>query len=299
MKKQLFLILLLTVTISPSATAQEKEVRFFNGYTLEAQKPCDDFKRPAVCFPETLTATVFDKRRVAIATINNVNHEHYHPFEVHGQKLFWVSRIGDSGKWSGKPGEWTDQLWVKTLGSDTATQLLAYRGVDFRASPDGKLIALIREEKLQIFDRQTKTTKVIEGGEDVELLAWSTDSSKLWIGLGVIGGWSKLGFFRNGKITWLPYEAGKRESLLEPDRGWLITSNAPINYDVESEAQFQKSNFLTDLSVTDVYSGKRAILAQAPVNYFGPSWDSEGFLQYSMKGKIFRLSKDQIAEKLK
>ncbi len=299
MKNQLFLILLLTVTISSLAKAQEKEVRFFNGYTLEAQRPCEDFKRPAACFPETLTATIFDKRKVAIATINKVNYEHYHPFEVHGQELFWISRIGDAGKWSGTPGEWTDQLWVKTLGSETPTQLLAYKGIDFRASQDGKLVALIKDKNLNIFDRQMKTTKVIDGGESVTLLEWSTDSSKLWIGSGIVGGWSKLGFFRNGKVTWLPYEGGKRENLLEPDRGWLITSNAPLNYDIESEEHFRKSNSITELSVIDVYSGKRAILAQAPGNCFEPSWDSDGYLQYSIKGKVSRLSKDQIAKKLK
>src|SRR6266567_7903029 len=177
MKNKLILILLLTITVSSFAKGQEKEVRFFNGYTLEAQRPCEDFKRPTVCFPETLTATIFDKRKVAIAAISKVNYKHYHPFEVHGQELFWISQIGDTGAWSGKPGKWTDQLWVKTLGSEMATQLLTYKGIDFRASPDGKLVALDKDEKLHIFDRQTKATKVIEGGEGVTLLDWSADSS--------------------------------------------------------------------------------------------------------------------------
>ena len=292
------LLLVFSFALASYAGDSRKETRNFGVYSLAAERPCNDFNQYEKCWPNTLPATIFDAGKSEIATIPNVYYGHYHPFEVHGKEIFWIARVGDIST-----KDWLDQLWVRGLTAGPAEKLLEHRGLDFRASTDGKKVVFTENNTISVLDRKSNSTKVLGHDEGTEggltMLAWSDDGSKFWFGAGDAEAWSKLAVFQDGKVTWFPFKEGSSDEAFEPNQGWQVTSNAPFIDDVDDEEEFKKSGMMTKLEVVDVFTGERAVLAEAKANHYNPFWNPEGLLQYSVGNKTFKISKKQIAGKLR
>lgn len=274
------------------------EIRESGTFRMEATRPCNDFSQYGKCWPQNLPATVLDGNGKKIAVLPMVHYSHYHPFEVRNGEMFWLESYGDEQKIS-----W--RLWAKEIGDGGEMILLENCGGEFRISPDGNNVISISSVGISMLDRQAGTVMPLVRLDNTDRddgftpLGWSSDGTKFWFGAGVVDHWTKLGLFEGGKVSWLAYEGSSGDEAFEPDRGWLVTSDAPFNYDADTEEDWKKENRPTRLIVEDVLAGKKAVLAKANANHYGPFWDRNGFLQYSINGKTFKVSKEKIAEKLK
>jgi hypothetical protein len=232
------------------------------------------------------TAVVVDAYGVVVATLPaNVSWRHYHPFEVRGRRVFWLAGEGR-------------QLWVMDRYSGKGEKLVDWE--DFRASPSGDKVMSVAGGQLTLFDVRARSAAAIETDSPAgpalhpALLAsgesWSSDGSRFWFGAADERGQvHRLAVYEGGKAAWLAgTSAVGREFALEPDRGWLATTD----YD-RSDASPRAY-----LKVTELLSGKDAVLVVTGTNDYRPYWDG-GYLNYSILGKPFRLSRRQIGKKLK
>jgi hypothetical protein len=197
-----------------------KEVRKFGDYVFEATYPTLKeciLREPGsfeVCNPETLPARVYDSKRRPVIMIDEASYRHYHPFEVHGERVFWIRRTGDT-----RSSSWTDELWVAEVAVNKRERLGQAKGLDFRASPDGSTVFYLgRNSAENVFERLMKvdvstkeTTTVFEvkdkqdttvgmkgfskGGEAFLFSIYDGPEEDSCI---------KAGTYRNGRITWAP-----------------------------------------------------------------------------------------------
>ena len=175
----------------------------------------------------------------------------------------------------------------------------------FRASPDGSQIAFNNANNLQLLERASgKIVTIVKQGDGgredgYSLIGWSANGKKFWFGAGNTDSWSKLGLLENGKVKWLPYVGASNDEDFEPNLGLLVTSDAPFLFDSESTVEFKKSKQKTYLTVFEVLTSKKVLIAEAIASRFSPAWLPDGRLQYELDGKIRYLSIKKIQKMLK
>ena len=117
--------------------------------------------------------------------------DHYHPSEYHNGSLFIIRRMGYDKEKGVLAENWTDELW-KYDSEGEGIKLYSARGLDFRAAPGGRYIALLGDEKLSVINNDGKkmtqlTLEQMRGyqGEtfefrEIQLLQWSHDSDSFF-----------------------------------------------------------------------------------------------------------------------
>lgn len=211
-----------------------------------------------------------------VATLDSLYAAHYHPFEVHQNQVFWVSRPPQLG-----PG-WTDALRVTDLATGKARTLYSVPGLDFRADAQGRTAEVIACNgegacALHLLDVGSGQERQVYASEDSALapLGLSRDGSKVWFGKadGPAGHWMQLGLYENGKVRFFPI----------PER-----EDQAIDFETGRVASAQKRGG-TVLLIDDAFSGKRTEVARKARGAFKPQWNPDGSLTYvDAKGKTAR-----------
>jgi stalled ribosome alternative rescue factor ArfA len=250
-----------------------------------------------------------------VASVENPFPTHYHPLQVVDGTLYWIRRPG-----SFEPG-WADELVAQDLNAaqttapdaspqdagaaetrqpeskrhETAPRVVA-RGqkLDFRITGDGSRAAVVAQDPghrradegwgLDLVElRGSGHKRVFTGG--VALLGFSTDGRQLWFGRQEGGGpWTRLGLFQGGKVRWFEMGADHGEIALEFDRGWVARSNAPLCGDAACIKGYQKKNEMNRLVVTDLFTGRREVVAEGRGSIYRPAWQ-DGRLTFRKDGK--------------
>ncbi len=243
---------------------------------------------------------IFDSRGKEIGAVDQVLTSHYHPFELHKGKFYFLHRTSDPKS----PNNWTDELWMTDLKTRKQDKVYSQKGLDFRVSPTGEGIFCRAENEFFHFDLKSKTKKVFASPEErgkeeqVTLLDWSEDGKRFWFGDGAVGGWSQLGLIENQKTRWFHYTGEQSENALEPNNGWLAQTDSSFVYDDVQESQHRKTKTKDSLVVIDVFTGKKIVVAQSP-RRFKVQFNPDRSLEYEVDGKRRNLTAEEIKAKFK
>jgi hypothetical protein len=268
------IFLFLNPEVPYAKTAYE---RIYQGYRLTAESQSAE------------SAKVYHKN-IMLTELKNCRLAHYHPFEVHGNKVYWLSN---------------EEIKVTDLKSNETNSIVNGRGMDFRVSENGNQLAYETIEndfpKFYLLNLKTgKNVLLLDGAkekiETFHLLGFSSDDGlKFWLGISSDGGageWDTLLLAdtkRKKPIKRFSEESGnltgKAELALHPDKGWVVYSDFPICYDVECLNELKSSNENYSLFVRDIVNKKTAVIATKKNTYFEPVWKKEVLVFKNQEGK--------------
>ncbi len=237
-------------------------------------------------------------------TLSDVYVRHYHNSEYHNENLYIIRRIGYTPKeWDSE--EWTDELW-KYDTDGKGTKLYSAQGLDFRAAPDERYIALrisdlkCTWEKLIFLDssgnpvREFATDQLI-GHPDKEayaplppglgLLRWRDDSTEFWGHISA--GPSPITFYKIKVASWqtTTYDVSKLpvpcEYDLNTNTGKLVYSDFPQIYVADDAEEFAKSQQQVTLFVYDFSDQSIQTIATLVAKGFHPKWLDDNTIEYN------------------
>lgn len=222
-------------------------------------------------------------------TLSEIYRHHYHPAEYHDGNLYIIRRTGGEEGFEDIP-DWTDELW-KYSSDKQGTKLSSSRGLDFRVSDDGRLIAVVGSES---DDTQNVVIIDNQGGELVKFAASELEAD--YIDPLV---WGKNSFWLVEKALPVPiafisidkksFEASKFsvnvddmgiEYALNPDTQKLAYSDYPPLFDVDSAEEFRQSSKKVTLFVYDLSTDEKKIIDTSIVKEFNPKWIDDKTLEY-------------------
>lgn len=232
------------------------------------------------------------------AVVQDVYMEHYHPAELQEGTLFILRRLHSDAD------TFTDELWTYSI-TGKSQRLFAGKGIDFRASPSGVLVAIESDLSLIIERTDTAETHTISidelAGENaaslqelikangeppqISLERWSNDSKEFWGSLGWVGVPSL--FFRIDPITGTveSFDAtvlqSSGEYALEPNTARIAYSSYPRMFDADTEAQFKASKSPVELRVLHLLDGSSTLVAQSVSHRFSPVWTGTSTLEFT------------------
>lgn len=288
--------------LNPTAFARMPliETKEADGYKIEKRTNWavlgDDLK---TWNPTTITYSLIGPEGKKIMDLDDVNFREYRPLEKCKDELLWVTYKPTKENPHSGP-ETVHTYDIKTKARGTLDKVLWPPIL----SPNCKQLVYREGQNLALFDRNKKTsvvfTKLGDGGRDDGFtpLYWSSDGSKFWYGSGVTETYSKLGYYQDGKTTWLPFDATQEDSALEPDRAWFAHSDAPMFFDSTDQEEYEKSDKITFLKVTDLVTGKEIVIDKAKTNKFSPTWTRETKLEYKLRGKTKSIDYKDLEKKL-
>jgi len=219
-------------------------------------------------------------------TLGDVYREHYHNSEYHNGNLYIIRRIGYAGSLD---EEWSDELWKYDV-QGVGTQIHSARGLDFRAAPNERYVAVAysldgsadpSEGRLAFLDSQGDlaqefTADQLGGPYSHSVSKWSDDSSEFWGMLHV--GPSPQVFYRIEPASWQvnTYDVSQlsvpAEYDLNANIGRLAYSDYPAMFDMESVGEFEESQQQVTLFVYDFSSQSTQTIATSMAKPFNPIW---------------------------
>ena len=225
-------------------------------------------------------------------TLGDIVQGHYHNTEYHNGELFILRKVNEEVG-SGSDNEIS--LWVyKEDGK--GVKLLSGRGLDFRANPDGSLIATYSGEEVLFIDDNGDVLLLFGlpdiAGENEQLLnaaigleGWSADGSIFWGNL-FLGAYKAAfyqvnvveGALKTYDLTGI--ELIGREYDLNEDTGKLVFSDYPVFFDALSSDNFKESGKTVTLYLLDLESMETQQIAQSQAEVFLPSWMDEITIAY-------------------
>lgn len=235
------------------------------------------------------------KEGITIARLGEANCAHHHVFEVRGNEIFWLRRKGNYEK----DPDWTDELVTQRVENSSGkppVRLASGQGLDFRVSPDAKSVVLLQDKGIFLLDRKTgKQSLLLPPGEDEPdtILEWTENSRRFFLGRGSVGGWQMLGYWEDGKLTWLPHAGSQIDDMdIHYERLWKASSDAPNCHDEGCEKDFKKSRPTKHpvLFITNIRTGDRIEVDRARANFFQPRFGVSGDLTYRMGNEKHSLS---------
>ncbi len=218
-------------------------------------------------------------------TLEQVYREHYHAAEFNNQNLYIIKRIGDVNS---TDGNWMDELW-RYDRQGGGEKVFAGKGLDFRAAPDGQMIALQYAAGFDLKIVFLKPPSEMVNEFDLSQLdengayypspeTWNTQSSQFW---GALHAGSKImAYFRIDTATWeiekfdmssLPINTS-RECALNGDTGKLAFSDYPAIFDAATHQEFVKSQKPVNLFLFDLNSQASQTIATSQAKEFKPVW---------------------------
>jgi hypothetical protein len=232
-----------------------------------------------------LDVQVYDrisKEVVFSKTIENVNINHYHHYEVHHGNLYILKEVGDT---SGD--NWAHELWL--YNTEGERLLFSSKGLDFRVASDESYIALVYPlppdyfygglgfldlaggEVLQEF-----SFEYIDEALSIGLAGWSNDSRSLWVNFS--RGPAPELFSRVNITDWTvtDYDLGDvfigSDYDLDTNSGQIVYSDHPTFFDVMSAEAFAASGEPVFLFVLNLDSGASLKIAESTAKSFDPFW---------------------------
>jgi hypothetical protein len=247
---------------------------------------------------ETLTDVIVwnltTEEEVLSLTLEEVYFNHYHNREYRSGILYIIKRIGDTDD---PDAEWRDELW-KYDAQDAGEKLFSAKGLDFRAAPDGSLVAVDYPSSLLdpnvnglgFIDLQGELVREFpfqytDDGYMLSLGEWSDDGSSFWFSYKF--GPSPLIFSRVELESWevsefdiseLPLSA---EYALNPNTGKLVYSDHPTFFEVMGAQRFLVSQELVTLYVYDFYGQDSVVVSSSAARSFEPVWVDDSTIEYN------------------
>jgi hypothetical protein len=234
--------------------------------------------------PETREMTFF-------ATISDVEREYGFGYQYLNGTLYYVKRTGDVNT-----DNWMDELWrIDQQGNEG--MLYASRGLTFRVSPNGQMIAADYEvnpesmfKGLLFLDSNGQILQQIAFSEIdqnllIDLNAWSDDSAFFWAGFS----WGpNTSFFARVDVTsgtYALYDVSAfapqmAEADLNPNTGVLVYSDMPVFFEIMGAQEFLVSQQPVALYLYDFNDASTTTLATSISKAFHPEWLSLGQLEY-------------------
>ncbi len=192
-----------------------------------------------------------------------------------------------------------EELWVFKLKAGVKEKVLEGEEFSFKISASCSKIMVEKKLALEIFDRNNKQSSQIartgEGGrtDGFSTFGWTKDEKRFWFASGMVGTFTKIAVYENGKTTWFPRDHATDDYNLDLDEGLLAHSNRPFTYDEEGEREYLKKSETTVLKVLDIRADKEIEIARGTSNKFEPRWDTEN-LQYTLNSTAHKISKSEI-----
>jgi len=228
---------------------------------------------------------------IFFASILDVYFNHYHHVEYNNGNIYIIKRIG----YDGYPDEdWTDELW-KYDSNRVSNKLYSTKGLDFRVSPDGKLIALQEGENLLFLETDGTFLKKfptdVLGSKDISspdlnLLDWSNDSNLFWGDLSFTV--SPELFFAINTELWSIERYDVRDLnltisdlALNYNNGKLAYSDFPALFDNYSYDDFMNSESEVTLKIYDLKTKEEQEIAVSITKKFEPEWIAQDILEYN------------------
>lgn len=241
----------------------------------------------------TFDVQVYDRLQNQIVftrTIENLNTNHYHNYEVHNGNLYILKEVGDTSS-----ENWAHELWLYT--ADSERLLFSSKGLDFRVAPDERWIALVYPLPPDYFYGGLGFLD-LAGGEilhefafeyvdemlSIGLEKWSQDSNNLWVKFAagpVPAMYSKVNA-RDWSLA--DYDLGAinigADSSLNANTGYLVYSDHPAFFDVMSANDFAQSGQPVSLFFYSFDQGVETKIAESVAKPFNPFWASEAIVGY-------------------
>lgn len=225
---------------------------------------------------------------VFYTTISNVYTDAAHWYEVHGETIYILKRVGKT-----TAPNWTDELW-KIDSEKQQTKVASGQGLQFLVSPDNRYIAVALGSDMTVTDTKEKTDNAFAGTQlslvssdtiTPQLLAWSNDGTNLW---GYVDHTTEPNFFRltlpTATVERFGYPDGTfnmQEAALNPNLGVLAYSTYPQFFDTDSDAAFRASQRDVTLWQYNIFTQKREQLATAKATMFQPVWKDDVTVSYN------------------
>jgi len=227
-------------------------------------------------------------------TLEQVYREHYHAAEFNNQYLFIIKRIGDVNS---ADGDWTDELW-RYDRQGSGEKLFAGKGLDFRAAPDGQMIALQYaagfDLKMVFLKPPSEVVKEFDlsqldesGANYPSPETWNAQSGQFW---GALRAGPKItAYFRINTDSWevakidvssLPINTSG-ECALNSDTGKLAFSDYPAIFDADSHQQFADSQKPVNLFVFDLNGQASQTIATSQAKEFKPAWLDDKTVEFN------------------
>ncbi|MFA5051996.1 MAG: hypothetical protein WC544_02965 [Patescibacteria group bacterium] len=220
----------------------------------------------------------------------NIYFDHYHAIEYHAGNIYIIKRINNKGTNS----DWTDELWKIDLNKHE-TKMFSAQGLDFRTSPDGGKIIVIKQnqgvDELVLIDGSGSLFKVFSIDEltidpkatTTYPLSWSSDSKYYWGG--IIHSLSNNVF----KISTNDFFVSKyqfkgdllnHDVTFNADASSIVYSDYPVFYDADEASAFSISGIKVTLYLENFITETIKTINTSVAKYFQPQWISETEIQY-------------------
>lgn len=224
-------------------------------------------------------------------TIRDVYRDRVRPAEYHDGILYIIRRIG----YDGYPDEdWTDELWKYDEGEE-GTKIYSAKGLGFRVSPNGEMIAIGATEDILFVDTDGNVLKEYSSEEliptdaedlSINLLDWSDDSKSLWGDLSLTAFPSFFFSIDTGAWVLNQYDVSSSnlsigEGRLNYNNGKLAFSDYPVMFDEYAYEEFMDSGREVTLKVYDLNTKELIKIATSITKEFEPEWVEDNLLEYN------------------
>jgi hypothetical protein len=226
-----------------------------------------------------------------LRTIRDVYRNRVHPAEYHDGILYIIRRIG----YDGYPDEdWTDELWKYDEGEE-GTKIYSAKGLGFRVSPNGEMIAIRATEDILFVDADGNVLKEYPSEELIpadaeelsfDLLDWSDDSKSLWGDLSFTAFPSFFFSIDTGDWVLKQYDVSSlnlsiADLRLNYNNGKLAFSDYPVMFDEYSYEEFMDSGREVTFKVYDLDTEEQEEIATSITKEFEPEWIEDNLLEYN------------------
>jgi len=227
-----------------------------------------------------------------------VNDRQFHNIEFHGDKIYalydWENPENED--------EWSDALWCFSPYEE-ARMIAEGKGLQFRVTEDGELIAVEVEDNIDIYDAEGKLLHRIseedvntEEYTSVSLEQWNDDGSVLWCSL--METYVTVAYIAIDTDSWESTKYndqrfGSDEYVLNPNTGWIAYSDYPVTLDIIAFDDYMESGEMTTLFVYNLMTKEERVVDSSETNKFKPSWsDNRNELVYYKGYKSYSYDMD-------
>jgi hypothetical protein len=272
------------------ASADEGKVEFGPKRKFEA---CPAF--------EVHDAQVLDSKGDQVAKLENIWAVQDHGAAMAGRRVFWTNLVVIRNE--GKPCSAQSELW--SIDLKTKEKIKIGDSGDFLESPDGSQLAFGCKMDACVYQLDLGKSQVIAkngaGGriepDGFSFLKWSKDGKTLWLGSGQVEGWSALGRYRNGIVSWSKI-SDLRETALNAETGW-ITHTEAFGYEPGDSYDQKLKREGATLYLCDASTKRQITVGHgAYQHFFSPKWIENDLTFKGPKGQRITVREDEIKSKL-
>ncbi len=216
------------------------------------------------------------------------SNQQFHNIEFRSDKIYALY------DWENPEDEddWSDALWCFSPYED-AKMIAEGKGLEFRVTEEGKLIAVEVDGNIDIYDAEGNLIHRISDEDvnteeytKVRLEQWNDAGSVLWCSL--METYVTVAYVAIDTNSWeiTKYNDrtfGSEEYVLNPNTGWVAYSDYPVTLDIIAFDEYMESGQMTMLYIYNLITKEERIIDSIETNKFKPKWsDNNNELLYYM-----------------